>query len=223
MNILLLFWILLSFLNSSFIIFLSDFFSNLISYSILIVHIIIWVASLCHVYLSKTGLWSWWVYSPFPGFISLSPASIKGNTRKHLIAKRSPCIPYTSVVSWRPLFLWWWSTQYPWQSTWVSPSTSTTGGYIWTTVPGKWTTPLSFWAATYLAAHDPSKAPCSYKILVRPQVEYASTLWDHNNKTHINKIEAVQWTVAINITEDYSKESSVTSVVVRLVQSPVER
>lgn len=52
----------------------------------------------------------------------------------------------------------------------------------------------------------------SYKTLVRPQVEYASTVWDHTNKTHINKIEAVQRRAARYIMGDYSRESSVTSM-----------
>ena len=55
------------------------------------------------------------------------------------------------------------------------------------------------------------RATC-YKSLVRPQPEYASTVWDHTNKTHINTVEAVQRRAARFITGDYRQESSVTAM-----------
>ena len=54
------------------------------------------------------------------------------------------------------------------------------------------------------------KATC-FKSLVRPQLEYVPTVWDHTNRTHINAVEAVQRRAARFITGDYRQESSVTA------------
>ena len=50
------------------------------------------------------------------------------------------------------------------------------------------------------------------KSLVRPQLEYASNVWDHTNKTHINAVEVVQRRAARFITGDYRQESSLTAM-----------
>ena len=49
-----------------------------------------------------------------------------------------------------------------------------------------------------------------YKTFVRPQLEYAATVWDPHTTENIKKVEAVQWRAARFVTEDYT--SSVTAM-----------
>ena len=56
----------------------------------------------------------------------------------------------------------------------------------------------------------------SYKTLVRPQLEYAATVWDPSTKTGINKVEAVQRCAARFCHNDYRRTSSVTSMIQHL-------
>jgi len=56
----------------------------------------------------------------------------------------------------------------------------------------------------------------SYKTLVRPQLEYASTVWDHTTQTHNTAIESVQRRAARFIVGDYRRESSVTLMLQQL-------
>ena len=56
----------------------------------------------------------------------------------------------------------------------------------------------------------------SYKTLVRPQIEYAATVWDPSTKTGINKVEAVQRLAARFCHNDYRRTSSVTSMIQNL-------
>jgi hypothetical protein len=49
----------------------------------------------------------------------------------------------------------------------------------------------------------------AYQTLVRPLVEYASTVWNPYTKTEINKIEAVQRRVARYVVNNQSNRSSV--------------
>ena len=51
-----------------------------------------------------------------------------------------------------------------------------------------------------------------YKTFVRPQVEYAATVWDTNTTENIKKVEAFQWRAARFVTEDYRYTSSVTAM-----------
>ena len=51
-----------------------------------------------------------------------------------------------------------------------------------------------------------------YKTFVRPQVEYAATVWDPHTSENIKKVEAVQWRAARFVTGDYSYTSSVTAM-----------
>ena len=55
-----------------------------------------------------------------------------------------------------------------------------------------------------------------YKMMVRPQVEYASTVWDPHTKKNIDKVEAVQRRAARFVTSNYSTTSSVTAMIDRL-------
>ena len=55
------------------------------------------------------------------------------------------------------------------------------------------------------------KATC-YKTLVRPQLEYGSSVWDPPTKSNINKLEAVQHRAARFCHSDYRHTSSVTAM-----------
>ncbi|XP_072022868.1 uncharacterized protein [Amphiura filiformis] len=51
-----------------------------------------------------------------------------------------------------------------------------------------------------------------YNTFVRPVVEYASCVWNPTTKRNITKVESVQRSAARYIMNDYSRESSVTSM-----------
>lgn len=48
--------------------------------------------------------------------------------------------------------------------------------------------------------------------MIRPQIEYAASVWDPHLATHTNQIEAVQRRAARWVMSDYSRTSSVTSM-----------
>ena len=55
-----------------------------------------------------------------------------------------------------------------------------------------------------------------YTTYVRPIVEYASSVWDPNTQKYINKLEAVQRRAARYVFSDYQRESSPSSMQLRL-------
>ncbi|XP_052763343.1 uncharacterized protein LOC128223945 [Mya arenaria] len=52
----------------------------------------------------------------------------------------------------------------------------------------------------------------AYNALVRPQLEYCSTVWNPYTKTHIRRLEMVQRRAARYVTKRYHNTSSVTSM-----------
>ena len=52
----------------------------------------------------------------------------------------------------------------------------------------------------------------AYQTLVRPQVEYASTIWSHFTQTYINKIEMVQRRAVRWVNSNYSTFACVSSM-----------
>ena len=54
-----------------------------------------------------------------------------------------------------------------------------------------------------IRVHNKDLKSVAYKTLVRPQLEYASTVWYPHTTTDINKVEAVQRRAARWATRDY--------------------
>ena len=71
---------------------------------------------------------------------------------------------------------------------------------------------LGFLKRNIRAAHPQLKA-MAYKALVRPQLEYASCVWDPYTAAAIKQIEMVQRRAARWVVNDYSYTSSVTSII----------
>ena len=52
----------------------------------------------------------------------------------------------------------------------------------------------------------------TYKTLVRPILDYCSSVWDPHTQSLIKKLEAIQNRAARFVTGDYCKKSSVTAM-----------
>jgi hypothetical protein len=61
----------------------------------------------------------------------------------------------------------------------------------------------------------------AYQTLVRPLVEYASTVWNPYTKTEINKIEAEQRRAARYVVSNQRNRSSVRNMLQRLKWRPL--
>ena len=57
---------------------------------------------------------------------------------------------------------------------------------------------------------------------VRPIIEYASPVWDTNNKNVIQKVESVQRKAVRFIMNDYKRDSSVSKMIKELNLDPIE-
>ena len=62
----------------------------------------------------------------------------------------------------------------------------------------------------------------AYTTLVRPQLEYASTVWDPYQDNHINKIEKIQNQAARFVLHDYDWSHSVTNMKAQLGWQPLQ-
>ena len=57
---------------------------------------------------------------------------------------------------------------------------------------------------------------CTYKTLVRPQVEYAGIVWDPHTRSNIDRIEMVQRRAARWTLGEYTRQTSVSALLDRL-------
>ena len=82
--------------------------------------------------------------------------------------------------------------------------------------------PLDFLKETYGSNNKDLKS-VAYKTLVRPQLEYASTVWYPHHNKDMNKVEAVQRRAARWATKDYKYTSGVTAMLKDLNWRPLDQ
>ena len=63
-----------------------------------------------------------------------------------------------------------------------------------------------------IKVHNQDLKSTAYKTLIRPQLEYASTVWSPHTATDIYKLESVQRRAAQWATRDYRQTSSITTM-----------
>ena len=76
---------------------------------------------------------------------------------------------------------------------------------------------------TNIRVHNKDLKSIAYKILVRPQLEYASTVWYPHHDKDIKKVEAVQRRAARWAIRDYKYTSSVTAMLKDLNWRPLDQ
>ena len=74
-----------------------------------------------------------------------------------------------------------------------------------------------------IKVHNQDLKATAYKTLMRPQLEYASSVWSPNTTEDIDKIESAQRRVARLATRDYQQTSSITEMLGKLHWRPLDQ
>ena len=109
------------------------------------------------------------------------------------------------------------------QSTYGSPLQTTSHGPNILTLPQKKANQTLGFLKRNIRVHNKDLKSVANKTLVRPQLEYASTVWYPHTTTDINKVEAVQRRAARWAIRDYRYTSSVTAMLKDLNWRPLDQ